>query len=58
MRSALWWWMERWALQARVLPHQRTSKKAILVANLAPGFLASILAGAQKLTQAAHPKRE
>jgi hypothetical protein len=41
-------------LLARVLPHQRTSKKAIPVADLALGFLAGILAGAQKLAQVAY----
>ena len=41
-------------LLARVLPHQRTSKKAIAVADLALGFVSGILAGAQKLTQVAH----
>jgi hypothetical protein len=41
-----------------VLPHQRVSKKAIPVADLAVGFLAGILAGAQKLTQVAHLRRD
>lgn len=40
-------------LLAQVLPHQRKSKKAIPVADLALGFLAGILAGAQKLAQVA-----
>lgn len=47
-------WHRLGALLARVLPHQRTSKKAIPVADLALGFLAGILAGAQKLVQVAH----
>lgn len=47
-------WHQFTALLARVLPHVRTSKKAIPVAELALGFLAGILAGAQKLTQVAH----
>ena len=50
-------WHRLGALLARVLPHQRTSKKAIPVADLALGFLAGILAGAQKLTQVAHLRR-
>jgi hypothetical protein len=41
-------------LLARVLPHRRKSKKAIPVADLAMGFLAGILAGAEKLAQVAH----
>ncbi len=41
-------------LLARVLPHQRTSKKAIPMADLALGFLAGILAGAQKLAPVAY----
>ncbi len=41
-------------LLAKVLPHRRKSKKAIPMADLALGFLASILAGAQKLVQVAH----
>jgi len=41
-------------LLGRVLPHQRASKKAIPVADLALGFLAGILAGAQKLAQVAY----
>src|ERR1051326_1064919 len=41
-------------LLARVLPFQRTSQKAIPVADLALGFLSGILAGAQKLAQVAH----
>lgn len=47
-------WHRLGALLARVLPHQRTSRKAIPVADLALGFLAGILAGAQKLVQVAH----
>ncbi|MCP5527452.1 MAG: hypothetical protein H7A47_11730 [Verrucomicrobiales bacterium] len=41
-------WHRFGALLALVLPHRRTSKKAIPVADLALGFLAGILAGAQK----------
>lgn len=41
-------------LLAKVLPHQRTSPKAIPAADLALGFLGGILAGAQKLTHVAH----
>ena len=51
-------WHRLGALLARVLPHQRTSKKAIPVADLALGFLAGILAGAQKLVQVAHLRGE
>ena len=47
-------WQRFGALLARVLPHQRQSKKAIPVADLALGFVAGILAGAQKLAQVAH----
>jgi hypothetical protein len=43
---------------ARVLPHRRTSPKAIPVAELALGFVAGILAGAQKLVQVAHLRRD
>jgi hypothetical protein len=50
-------WHRLGALLARVLPHQRTSKKAIPVADLALGFLAAILDGAQKLVQVAHLRR-
>ena len=49
-------WHRLGALLARVFPHQRTSQQAIPVANLARGFLAGILAGAQKPTQVAQPK--
>lgn len=51
-------WHRLGDLLARVLPHQRRSKKAIPVADLALGFLAGILAGAQKLTQVAHLRRD
>lgn len=51
-------WHRLGALLARVLPHQRTSKKAIPVADLALGFLAGILDGAQKLVQVAHLRRD
>jgi len=51
-------WHRLGELLARVLPHQRVSKKAIPVADLAMGFLAGILAGAQKLTQVAHLRRD
>ena len=47
-------WHRFGALLARVLPHQRRSKKGIPVADLALGFLAGILAGAQKLAHVAH----
>src|SRR5260370_35972088 len=47
-------WHRFGELLAKVLPHQRKSKKAIPVADLAMGFLTGILAGAQKLAQAAH----
>ena len=47
-------WHRFGQLLARVLPHQRKSKKALPVADLALGFLAGILAGAQKLAQVAH----
>jgi hypothetical protein len=51
-------WHRLGSLLARVLPHQRVSKKAIPVADLALGFLTGILAGAQKLTQVAHLRRD
>ena len=51
-------WHRLGALLTRVLPHQRSSKKAIPVADLALGFLAGILAGAQKLVQVAHLRRD
>ena len=51
-------WHRFGALLARVVPHQRKSKKAIPVADLALGFLAGILAGAQKLAQVAHLRRD
>jgi len=47
-------WHRFSALLGKVLPHQRKSKKAIPVAELALGFLAGILAGAQKLAQVAY----
>ena len=47
-------WHRFGQLLARVLPHQRTSKRAIPVADLAMGFLGGILAGAQKLAQVAY----
>lgn len=47
-------WHKFGALLAGLLPHLRTSKKAIPVADLALGFIAAILAGAQKLAQVAH----
>ncbi len=47
-------WHRFGELLAKVLPHQRKSKKAIPVADLALGFLAGILAGAQKLAHVAH----
>ena len=51
-------WHRLGELLGRVLPHQRVSKKAIPVSDLAMGFLAGILAGAQKLTQVAHLRRD
>ena len=51
-------WHRFGALLAKVLPHQRTSKKAIPGADLALGFLSGILAGAQKLAQVAHLRRD
>jgi len=51
-------WHRFGELLARVLPHQRHSKKAIPVADLALGFLSGILAGAQKLAQVAHLRRD
>lgn len=47
-------WHRFAAVLAKVLPHQRKSKKAIPVVDLALGFLTGILAGAQKLAQVAH----
>jgi hypothetical protein len=47
-------WHRFGPLLAQVLPHQRKSKKAIPVADLALGFVAGILAGAQKLAHVAH----
>ena len=51
-------WHRLGELLGRVLPHQRVSQKAIPVADLALGFLAGILAGAQKLTPVAQRRRE
>src|SRR5215211_874848 len=51
-------WHRLGALLAGVLPHQRSSKKAIPVADLALGFVTGILAGAQKLVQVAHLRRD
>ncbi|MCP5518076.1 MAG: transposase [Verrucomicrobiales bacterium] len=51
-------WHRFGALLALVLPHRRTSKKAIPVADLALGFLAGILAGAQKLAHPAHLRND
>src|SRR5918996_1037600 len=51
-------WHRFGELLAQVLPHQRKSKKAIPVADLALGFLSGILAGAQKLAQVAHLRRD
>lgn len=51
-------WHRLGELLAKVLPHQRKSKKAIPVADLALGFLSGILAGAQKLAQVAHLRRD
>ena len=42
-------WHRLGALLARVFPNQRTSKKAIPVADLALGFLPAILDRTQKL---------
>ncbi|MCP5527095.1 MAG: transposase [Verrucomicrobiales bacterium] len=51
-------WHRFGALLALVLPHRRTSKQAIPVADLALGFLAGILAGAQKLAHLAHLRND
>jgi len=45
-------------LVAGFLPHRRTSPNALLAADLALGFIAGILAGAQKLTQVAHLRND
>jgi hypothetical protein len=49
-------WHRFGELLARVLPHHKT--RGIPVADLALGFLAGILAGAQKLAQLAHLRRD
>ena len=49
-------WHRFGQLLARVLPHCKT--KGIPVADLALGFLSGILAGAQKLAQVAHLRRD
>lgn len=51
-------WHRLLDLLGRVLPHQRTSEKAIPVADLALGFVTGILVGAQKLAQVAHLRRD
>lgn len=51
-------WHRFGALLAKVLPHVRTSKKAIAPADLALGFIAGILTGAKKLTHVAHLRRD
>ena len=51
-------WHRFGALLGKVLPHVRTSKKAIAPADLALSFIAGILAGAKKLTHVAHLRRD
>jgi len=51
-------WHRFGELLARVLPHRRKSEKAIPPADLALGFVAGILAGAQKLAQVAFLRRD
>lgn len=51
-------WHRFGAMLGKVLPHVRTSAKAIAPADLALGFLAGILAGAKKLTHVAHLRRD
>ncbi len=43
---------------ARWLPHRRTSPNALSAADLALGFITGILAGANKLAQVAHLRRD
>jgi hypothetical protein len=45
-------------LVAGLLPHRRTSPNALLAVDLALGFITGILAGAQKLAQVAHLRRD
>ena len=51
-------WHRFGALLGGVLPHVRHSPKAIAPADLALGFIAGILAGAKKLAQVAHLRRD
>jgi hypothetical protein len=51
-------WHKFGALLAGLLPHVRKSPKAIPPADLALGFIAGILSGAQKLAQVAHLRRD
>jgi hypothetical protein len=51
-------WHRFGQLLARVLPHRRKSEKAIPPADLALGFIAGILAGAEKLAQVAFLRRD
>ncbi|MEI7732005.1 MAG: transposase [Verrucomicrobiota bacterium] len=51
-------WHRYGELLAKVLPHRRKSKQAIPVADLAVGFQTGILAGAEKLSQVAHLRKD
>jgi hypothetical protein len=51
-------WHRFGQLLQRVLPHRRKSEKAIPPADLALGFIAGILAGAEKLAQVAFLRRD
>jgi hypothetical protein len=51
-------WHQFGKLLSQWLPHRRTSPNALPVAEIALGFLTGILAGAQKLAQVAHLRRD
>jgi hypothetical protein len=51
-------WHQLSELLGKVLPHRPTSPNALPPEDLALGFITGILAGAQKLTQVAHLRRD
>lgn len=51
-------WHQFGKLLSQGLPHRRPSPDALPVADIALGFLAGILAGAQKLAHVAHLRRD
>jgi hypothetical protein len=56
-QATFWGFLHRIKFQptlAAALPHVRTSPNALQATDIARGFIAGVLAGAQKLTQVAH----